>query len=88
MKSFIVLLGTSSPKQNPVFCDEDHDQFSREVWISSLHVPGRVEKTVEEHKLILEAIKNRNPEKAEASMIAHLNNAVADIRASMKREEE
>ena len=54
-----------------------------EGWISSLHVPGRIEKTIGEHKAIVEAIKTGNAEKAEAAMLVHLNNAVEDIKNSM-----
>src|SRR6056297_1349612 len=87
-EEFHRLLAKSTKNKTLYFVMKTMTNSLSEGWISSLHVPGRVEKTVDEHKLILEAIKNRNPEKAEESMIAHLNNAVADIRASMKREEE
>lgn len=55
-----------------------------EGWITSLHIPGRVQKTITEHRDILEAIKNKNVEGAEQAMKAHLNNALADIRKSME----
>ncbi len=55
-----------------------------EGWITSLHVPGRVEKTVREHGDILAAIRAGDPEAAEKTMIRHLTNALADIRASME----
>ena len=56
-----------------------------EGWISSLHVPGRAVKTVVEHGRIADAIKHRDPEKAERAMYDHLQNALEDIRASMKK---
>lgn len=49
-------------------------------WISSLHTPGRIEKTVGEHGLVLEAIKKGDAEAAKEHMAAHLRNAMRDIR--------
>lgn len=54
-----------------------------DAWISSLHVPGRIEKTVIEHRGILEAIKKRDAEKAESAMSEHINNALTEIKKSM-----
>ena len=51
-------------------------------WVSSLHTPGRVQKTVGEHGLILEAIKTRNADAARDHMDAHLRNAISDIKES------
>ncbi len=56
-----------------------------EGWITSLHIPGRVEKTLGEHASILEAIRAGEPERAEETMTLHLRNALADIQASMER---
>ncbi len=50
-----------------------------EGWISSLHVPDRIRKTVEEHGRILEAIRQRRPEDAERFMVEHLRNALREI---------
>jgi len=52
-------------------------------WISSLHTPGRIEKTTHEHRVILEAIKNRDKNSAEKAMARHLENALSDIRSHM-----
>lgn len=52
-------------------------------WISSLHTPGRIEKTTHEHRDILEAIKNRDKNSAEKAMARHLENALSDIRSHM-----
>lgn len=54
-------------------------------WISSLHVPGRAEKTVVEHGLVLEAVKGGQAEAAMEHMAAHLRNAIRDIKESAKR---
>jgi len=51
-------------------------------WISSLHTPGRVEKTVREHGLILEAVRKGDEEAAGNHMAAHLRNALHDIKES------
>ena len=48
-------------------------------WISSLHIPGRIEKTIHEHRAILKAVKNRDKEGAEKAMICHLENAFSEI---------
>jgi len=54
-------------------------------WISSLHVPGRVEKTIIEHCAIVDAIRNHNPDRAEQLMIDHLNNARNEIMELIER---
>ena len=46
-----------------------------EGWISSLHIPGRIQKTISEHFEIVAAIKSRNRILAERRMEEHLNNA-------------
>ncbi len=50
-----------------------------EGWITSLNTPGRIEKTIHEHQMILDAVKNRDKAAAEIEMIRHLENAVHDI---------
>lgn len=54
-------------------------------WVSSLHVPGRAEKTVIEHGLVLEAVKARDAEAAMERMATHLRNAIREIRESSSR---
>ncbi len=54
-------------------------QSLNEGWIASLNTPGRLERTVEEHLLLLQAIKDHEPEKAAQAMTAHLQNALNDI---------
>ncbi len=49
------------------------------AWISSLNIPGRLEKTVQEHGNVLKAIKKRDKNAAENAMTRHLANAVYDI---------
>lgn len=58
-----------------------------EGWISSLHVPGRIDKTVDEHRRIVEAIERRDGAEAERLMAEHLSNALADIHDSLAAKE-
>ncbi len=53
-------------------------------WISSLNVPGRIEKTVHEHLSIAQAIQEHSPQKAEQHMTHHLENARHDIISFME----
>lgn len=53
-----------------------------EGWITSLQVPGRLEKTVDEHRQLLEALEARSASDARDSMRQHLINARNDIRAN------
>ena len=57
-------------------------------WISSLYTPGRIEQTVEEHNDILQAIKNHDKIGAENAMTRHLLNALHDISAHLKKEQQ
>ncbi len=52
-----------------------------EGWITSLYTPGRIKKTKNEHQDILDAIERRDPDAAKAMMTAHLEKAMADIKA-------
>ncbi len=54
-----------------------------EGWISSLHIPGRIEKTIVEHGSVLEAIKSGDSDAAEKAMLHHIQNALDDIRSSI-----
>ncbi len=51
--------------------------------ISSLHTPGRTEKTIHEHRTIIKAIKNKDKDGAEKAMISHLENALNEIISHM-----
>jgi len=56
-----------------------------EGWISSLHVPGRIQKTIIEHKKIIEAIKKGDAKEADRAMTTHLNNALREIKSSIEK---
>ena len=56
-----------------------------EGWISSLNVPGRIEKSVHEHQGIIEAIKLQNAQLAEQRMESHLRTALEEIHATMQQ---
>lgn len=45
----------------------------------SLSTPGRAQKVLEEHKAILQAIMERNPEKAEKLITQHIRNASVNL---------
>lgn len=55
-----------------------------EGWITSLHIPGRINKTIVEHRSVLNAIKARDSETAERVMYLHIENALNDIRKSIQ----
>jgi GntR family transcriptional regulator, transcriptional repressor for pyruvate dehydrogenase complex len=56
-----------------------------EGWISSLHVPDRIQKTVKEHRKIVGSIKKREPEAAERYMVEHLTNALKEIKQLIQK---
>jgi DNA-binding GntR family transcriptional regulator len=51
--------------------------------ISSLHTPGRIEKTIHEHRAIIRAIKNRGEKGAEQAMTLHLKKTFHEIISHM-----
>ncbi len=55
-----------------------------EGWITSLHIPGRINKTIVEHRNVIQAIKSGDSETAEKSMFLHIENALNDIRESIQ----
>jgi len=52
-----------------------------EAWVTSLNMPGRMQKTVSEHGKILAAIEARAPEEARKQMRRHLVTARNEIRS-------
>jgi GntR family transcriptional repressor for pyruvate dehydrogenase complex len=55
------------------------DQTLNEGWYASLHAPGRLESSIEEHGRLLQAILNHDQEEASMAMEDHLKNALKDI---------
>jgi len=55
-----------------------------EGWITSLNIPGRIEKTIIEHGNIIKAIKSGNSKEAERVMRKHIKNALQDIKESIQ----
>lgn len=51
-----------------------------EGWITSMSIRSRRIKTIAEHRAILDAIADREPDAARAAMLRHLDNALADIK--------
>ena len=79
------LIARSTNNRTLYFLMKTMTRSLSEGWITSLHIPGRIEKTVGEHGAILDAIRDRDPERAEGEMMRHLSNALSDIRDSMTR---
>ncbi len=82
-EEFHMLLAKSTKNKTLHFLMKTMTKSLPEGWISSLHIPGRAQKTIDEHRSIIEAIKVGNSERAEHAMMDHLNNALHDIRASI-----
>ncbi len=55
------------------------EQTLNEGWYASLHVPGRLESSVEEHGALLRAIETHDAHAACQAMDLHLQNALSDI---------
>jgi len=49
-------------------------------WKATLHIPSRVESTVQEHSEILDAIENGSADRASRMMKVHLENALDDLK--------
>ena len=79
------LIARSTNNRTLYFLMKTMTRSLSEGWITSLHIPGRIEKTIGEHGAILDAIRDRDPERAEGEMMRHLSNALSDIRDSMIR---
>ena len=84
-EEFHLLLSKSTKNKTLHFLMKTMTKSLSEGWISSIHIPGRAEKTIEEHKRILQAIKDKDPEKAEKEMKNHLEKALNDILGSIKK---
>lgn len=59
-----------------------------EGWITSLHTPGRIESTIEEHREVLDAISKGDSKAAGEAMKKHLKNALNDIKEYYKKHPE
>jgi len=60
---------------------QDHSHMFR---VRGLAIPGRMEASLEEHQKIIEAIKERDPFKAEITARNHIYNILENIRGHMK----
>jgi GntR family transcriptional repressor for pyruvate dehydrogenase complex len=83
-RAFHKLLARATKNKTLFFLMKSMATSLPDGWISSLHTPGRIDKTMNEHGNILSAIKARDAERAANEMRTHLRNAVGDIKASMK----
>ena len=82
-EQFHLTLAKSTKNKTLYMMMKTMTQSLPEGWISSLHVPGRMEKTITEHCAIVDAIEARDTARAERSMAEHLKNALRDIRSSL-----
>jgi len=87
-EQFHLALAKSTKNKTLYMIMKTMTQSLPEGWISSLHVPGRTEKTIKEHCAIVDAIESRDMTLAEQKMAEHLTNALNDIRSSMHKEPE
>jgi DNA-binding GntR family transcriptional regulator len=62
----------------------DFHHYAQRVRMQSIATPGRAKKSTEEHKAILEAIKNRNPEEAERLTNLHVKNVKENMMKYLK----
>ena len=58
-------------------------RYIKKARLSSLKVPKRAHKALEEHRQILEAFKNHEPAKGERLMIRHISSASSNLHESM-----
>ena len=70
--SLIFRVSNSKPLR---FMLANFHQFVKKARQDSLRVKGRMNKTLEEHRAILKALENKNPEEAEKAMISHISGA-------------
>ncbi len=84
-EEFHLLLAKSTKNKSLYFLMKTMTKSLPEGWISSLNIPGRIDKTISEHKMILDAIKNKDTERAEKEMKNHLERALEDILGSIKQ---
>jgi len=87
-EQFHLALAKSTKNRTLYMIMKTMTQSLPEGWISSLHVPGRIEKTIKEHCAIVDAIEARDLVRAEQKMAEHLTNALNDIRSSMHKDPE
>jgi len=55
------------------------EQTLNEGWYASLHVPGRLASSIEEHGSLMRAIETHDAKAAGQAMESHLQNALSDI---------
>lgn len=83
-EEFHMLLAKSTKNKTLYFIMKTMANSLPEGWLSSLHIPGRAEKTVTEHGNVVRAIKAGDTDEAEKAMREHLLNAIEDINDSIK----
>jgi len=82
-EEFHLALANATKNTTLYYVTKTMTQTLHEGWISTLHIPGRAAKTCLEHEAIIRAVEEHNVPLAEKLMIEHLQNAIADVRASI-----
>jgi len=82
-EEFHLALANATKNKTLFYVTKTMTQTLHEGWISTLHIPERAAKTCLEHEAIIQAVEEHDEQLAEKLMIAHLQNAIADVRASI-----
>ncbi len=83
-RKFHLLMAKSTNNRSLYALMKTMSENLNEGWISSLSIPERAEKTVNEHRDVYQAIKERDPAGAEKAMLIHLENALKEIKEYMR----
>ncbi len=74
------LIGAATGNKTLKLLMDTITRFLFEGWKATLRVKGRPEKTVREHRRILDAIKARDEKGAKRAMETHLRNAIGNLK--------
>ena len=77
---FHSLIGAATGNKTLKLLMDTITRFLFEGWKATLRVNGRPRKTVREHASILEAISERDEQKARRAMARHLSNAIRNLK--------
>jgi DNA-binding GntR family transcriptional regulator len=55
---------------------------------ATMHLPGRISRSVKEHLAVIQEIKSQNPERAEKAARAHISAVIADLKREKSQDAE
>ena len=84
-EEFHLSLAKATKNQTLIYVMKTMTQTLHEGWISTLHIPGRAEKTCKEHADIVQAIEQKDPRLAEELMKKHLEEAISDVKSNISK---